>query len=150
MTPPPHRPGPMRMHERVEHCRPDIDSMHGTQAHTVNYNINFTYNFTDVAYNYYSYQVYNASASCEGCSLNDTFVGINRHAVLHASQCPLRVLRCYNTLRSCRAYQNLLTSTGGTEYPAVLQLAPALVAGVIGSLEAAFAPVRITLRDCPA
>ena len=49
------------------------------QAHTVNYNINFTYNYTDVAYMYYGYQDYNASASCEGCSLNDTFVGINRY-----------------------------------------------------------------------
>ena len=46
----------------------------------MNYNINFTYNYTDVAYMYYSYQDYNASASCAGCSLNDTLVGINRHA----------------------------------------------------------------------
>jgi len=46
----------------------------------VNYNINFTYNYTDVAYMYYSYQDYDASASCAGCSLNDTLVGINRHA----------------------------------------------------------------------
>ena len=46
----------------------------------MNYNINFTYNYTDVAYMYYGYQDYNASASCEGCSLNDSFIGINRHA----------------------------------------------------------------------
>ncbi len=57
----------------------------------MNYNINFTYNYTDVAYNYYSYQDYNASASCAGCSLNDTLVGINRRADTASAAAPVTV-----------------------------------------------------------
>ena len=113
----------------------------------MNYNINFTYNYTDVSYNYYSFQNYNASASCEGCSLNDTFVGINRCVLCCCKSGAVPVTRVpgSHTPVSCRAYQNLLTSTGGTEYPAVLQLAPALLSGIIGQLEAGFSPVRTEL-----
>ena len=113
------------------------------QAHTVNYNINFTYNYTDVAYHYYSYQEFNASASCKGCSLNDSFIGINRHPRRNGShKSGWFGAPDFQSMCARRAYQNLLTTTGESEYPAVLQLAPALLGGVIGTLETAFAPVR--------
>ena len=42
---------------------------------------------------------------------------------------------------SCRAYQNVLTSLGGTEYLMVLQLAPAVIGGVIQNIASAFTAV---------
>jgi len=48
------------------------------QAHEVRYNIDFSYNYTEVAYSHYSFQVFNKSESCATCTLEDSFVGINR------------------------------------------------------------------------
>lgn len=48
------------------------------QATEVRYNIDYTYNFTSVAYSHYSFQDFNKSESCPTCTLNDSFVGINR------------------------------------------------------------------------
>lgn len=50
------------------------------QAHDVRYNINFTTNYTDVAYSHYTFQEFNKSDSCPTCTLEDSFVGINRSA----------------------------------------------------------------------
>ena len=48
------------------------------QVKDVRYNINFTVNYTEVAYSYYEYQTFLPEQSCKGCHLNDSFVGINR------------------------------------------------------------------------
>jgi hypothetical protein len=41
-------------------------------------------------------------------------------------------------LASRRAYQNVLVSLGGTEYPIALQLAPALLGGILTNIAGAF------------
>lgn len=53
---------------------------------------------------------------------------------------------CSSRQPSCvhRAYQNLLTSTNGSEYESVLQLEPALLGGIISTLTTALAPVRLS------
>jgi hypothetical protein len=48
------------------------------QVKDVRYNINFTVNYTEVAYSYYEYQTFLPKQSCKGCHLDDSFVGINR------------------------------------------------------------------------
>ncbi len=44
------------------------------------YNIEFTVNYTEVAYSFYEYQTFQPELSCKACTLNDSFVGINRCA----------------------------------------------------------------------
>lgn len=46
----------------------------------VRYNIQFTENYTEVAFSYYEYQTFKPELSCKHCSLSDDFVGINRCA----------------------------------------------------------------------
>lgn len=138
------------------------------QVKDVRYNIEFTPNYTEVAYSYYEFQTFLPEQSCKGCTLSDNFVGINRRALAcfdaaaiyaaphwdawhlidsrHAHRRRRRTDYAPAVSHACsdcchRAYQNVLTSLGGSEYSMVLQLAPALVGGVITNIADAFTAV---------
>ncbi len=72
------------------------------QVQDVRYNVQFTPNYTEVAYDFYEFQTYKPELSCRNCSLNDSFVGINRYAPLPTAAASRTHAQAYVLERICR------------------------------------------------
>lgn len=48
------------------------------QVYEYRYNVVFSEAYDSVSYTNHNFQVFSQAESCVGCSLSDTFVGINR------------------------------------------------------------------------
>ncbi len=48
------------------------------QVQEVRFNPNYSQAFSEVDFSFYNFQTFVPEQSCQGCTLNDTFVGINR------------------------------------------------------------------------
>ena len=48
------------------------------QVYEYRYNVVFSETYASVSYTNHNFQVFSQAESCVGCSLSDTFVGINR------------------------------------------------------------------------
>ncbi|KAK9814422.1 hypothetical protein WJX72_005728 [[Myrmecia] bisecta] len=77
------------------------------------FNVNFTDEYGQVEFSNYNFQQFVPEQSCPACTLNDTFVGINR------------------------AYQAVLQTTGGYETPILVSSVPLVLDGLLNGFSAA-------------